>query len=88
MSPKEQSGSTSAAMPRTPDSLPAPTLRRARADDRAALIAFYDSFEPKGACLGLPPREAPNSWLARLAQFSNFLVELEGKLVAHGALCA
>jgi len=87
MSEKEQTGRLHAAVRPSPESLPAPVIRRARPEDRGALFAFYETFEPKGACLGLPPREDPNPWLLRLAPFSNFLVELEGKLVAHGALC-
>lgn len=62
-------------------------VRRARLDDRAAIRQFYEAFEPKAACLGLPPREDPTPWLDRLAPYSNFLVEVNGRLVAHGALC-
>ena len=62
-------------------------VRRASPDDRAAIRAMYESFQPKAACLGLPPREDPTPWLDRLAPYSNFLVELNGRLVAHGALC-
>lgn len=71
----------------SPESLPAPVIRRAGPEDRAELMAFYQTFEPKGECLGLPPREDPDPWLSRLAPYANFLVELDGNLVAHGALC-
>lgn len=62
-------------------------VRRAQAADRAAIVAMYNTFEPKAACLGLPPREDPTPWLDRLAPYSNFVVEWNGRLVAHGALC-
>lgn len=88
MSRTEQAGVSHVEARRTPESLPAPVLRRAQPEDRALLVAFYNSFQPKGACLGLPPRDDPNPWLSRLAPYSNFLIEIEGKLVAHGAICA
>jgi len=62
-------------------------LRRATPADRGALVAMYLSFEPKGAGLGLPPREHPEQWLDALATHPNFLVEAEGRVVGHAALC-
>ena len=66
---------------------PALTLRLATHDDRGALIAMYLSFEPKGACLGLPPRKEPNFWLENLSAFPNFVVVAGDRIVAHAALC-
>ena len=63
------------------------TLRRATHQDRAALIAMYLSFEPKGACLGLPPRKEPHYWLDNISAFPNFVVVSDGHIVAHAALC-
>jgi GNAT superfamily N-acetyltransferase len=63
-------------------------LRLATHDDRGALIAMYLSFEPKGACLGLPPRKEPNFWLENLSVFPNFVVVAGDRIVAHAALCA
>lgn len=63
------------------------TLRRASAADRPALIAMYLSFEPKGACLGLPPRKDPQRWLDNIAPYSNFIVLDGSRIVAHAALC-
>lgn len=87
MSAKEKSGVTQLEPRRAPETLPAPRIRRAAPDDFATLENFYVAFEPKASCLGLPPRDDPKPWLARLAPYPNFLVEIEGKLVAHGALC-
>ncbi|MBI3664081.1 MAG: GNAT family N-acetyltransferase [Acidobacteria bacterium] len=63
------------------------TLRRASPDDRGALIAMYLDFEPKGACLGLPPRKEPQLWLDNLSAFPNFVVVSGSRIVAHAALC-
>jgi L-amino acid N-acyltransferase YncA len=56
---------------------------------RPALDIFYDSFEVKGAALGLPPRtaELQRQWLDSLMPFHNFVV-LDGERVAgHATLC-
>ncbi len=74
-----------AAVPET-SGLPL-TLRRATHDDRGALLAMYLSFEPKGACLGLPPRKEPQSWLENLSAFPNFVVLAGDRIIAHAALC-
>ena len=66
---------------------PALSLRLATHDDRGALIAMYLSFEPKGACLGLPPRKEPQSWLENLSAFPNFVVVAGDRIIAHAALC-
>lgn len=63
------------------------TLRLATRQDRAALIAMYLSFEPKGACLGLPPRKEPHFWLDNISAFPNYVVISNGHVVAHAALC-
>lgn len=75
----------STALPETTG--PAFTLRLATPDDRAALLAMYLSFEPKGACLGLPPRKEPQLWLQNLSVFPNFVVVLGERIIAHAALC-
>ncbi len=62
-------------------------LRRVTPADREALVKMYLSFEPKGACLGLPPREDPGSWLDRLSAYPNFLLEAPGRIVGHAVLC-
>jgi GNAT superfamily N-acetyltransferase len=63
-------------------------LRRVCAADREALVAMYESFEPKRACLGLPPATAPERWLDGLAEFPNFIVLDGARIVAHAVLCA
>ena len=62
-------------------------VRRATPGDMAGLIAMYESFEPKGAALGLPPRANPERWLADVSSFPNFVVSREGNIVGHGLIC-
>jgi len=62
-------------------------LRRATPGDMPALVAMYESFEPKGAALGLPPRANPRRWLADISAFPNFVVSNEGRIVGHGLVC-
>ncbi len=62
-------------------------LRRATPAHREALVAMYLTFEPKGACLGLPPRKDPGRWLDQLAAYQNFLVTTDGRIVGHSVLC-
>ena len=69
-------------------SSPALSLRLATHDDRGALIAMYLSFEPKGACLGLPPRKEPQFWLENLSAFPNFVIVAGERIIAHAALCS
>ena len=66
---------------------PAFTLRLATPGDRGALVTMYLSFQPKGACLGLPPRKEPQLWLENLSVFPNFVVVVDDRVVAHAALC-
>lgn len=66
---------------------PRVVLRRATSEDRPALLAMYADFEPKAACLGLPPREHAGIWLDVLQPYPNFVIEVDGRMVAHGALC-
>ncbi|HEX2210327.1 MAG TPA: GNAT family N-acetyltransferase [Longimicrobium sp.] len=65
------------------------TVRRYRPEDRAALDAFYDAFEPKRAAQGLPP-EGPARvarWLGGvLAGGDHLIVEVDGRLVGHAML--
>jgi GNAT superfamily N-acetyltransferase len=62
-------------------------LRRATPADREALVEMYLSFEPKGVCLGLPPREHPGSWLDGLSAYPNFLLAASGHIAGHAVLC-
>jgi L-amino acid N-acyltransferase YncA len=62
-------------------------LRRGAPADMPALVAMYESFEPKGAALGLPPRANPERWLADVSGFPNFVVSREGRIVGHGLVC-
>jgi L-amino acid N-acyltransferase YncA len=62
-------------------------LGPAKPADREALIAMYQSFEPKGAALGLPPRHNIERWLDRLSAYPNFLMFAEGNVVGHAVLC-
>jgi len=65
----------------------AAAIRLAVAEDREALRAMYQTFEPRPASLGLPPRVKIDEWLDRLASSVNFLALVEGKLVGHAVLC-
>lgn len=62
-------------------------LRRATPGDMPGLVAMYESFEPKGAALGLPPRANPGRWLADVSAFPNFVVSNDGDIVGHGLVC-
>jgi GNAT superfamily N-acetyltransferase len=62
-------------------------VRRGTAEDRIALLRMYETFEPRGGPYGLPPRNAPEKWLKRLAEYPNFVATVDGHLVAHGVLC-
>lgn len=65
----------------------AASVRLAAADDRDSLRAMYQTFEPRPASLGLPPRVRIDEWLDRLAPSVNFLALVDGKLVGHAVLC-
>jgi L-amino acid N-acyltransferase YncA len=62
-------------------------LRRATPGDMPGLVAMYESFEPKGGAMGLPPRANPERWLADVSAFPNFLVSREGNIVGHALVC-
>lgn len=62
-------------------------VERVTPADREALVAMYLVFEPKGASLGLPPRNDPGRWLDKLAKFPNFLIRGEGRIAGHAVLC-
>jgi GNAT superfamily N-acetyltransferase len=62
-------------------------IRLARPADRQAIVEMYEVFEPKGACLGLPPRKDPGRWLNTLSEFPNFIALQSSKVIAHAALC-
>jgi GNAT superfamily N-acetyltransferase len=62
-------------------------IRRASEPDRSALLEMYREFEPKGACLGLPPHKNHAAWLEHLGSYVNFLAKAGGKVVGHGVLC-
>ena len=63
-------------------------LRRATPEDRAALLAMYESFEPKGAALGLPPRANAEGWLNNISSFPNFVALVDGRIAGHAVVCA
>lgn len=64
-------------------------VRDYRAEDRAALHAMYDAFEPKRVAQGLPPEDPAQrgNWLDRVLEDGRHLVvEVEGAIVGHGML--
>lgn len=56
--------------------------------DSEALVAMYQSFEPRGAALNLPPQKLPQRWLERPAACASFIAALEGRTVGHAVLLA
>ncbi len=66
---------------------PAFQVQRATPEDRAGLLEMYQTFDPKGAALGLPPRKDPERWLDTLSDFSNFVIKAQGRVVGHAVLC-
>lgn len=62
-------------------------VKRAAPEDRQALLAMYETFEPRDGPLGLPPRENPEHWLESLAAFPNLVAFVDGRLAGHGVLC-
>jgi GNAT superfamily N-acetyltransferase len=62
-------------------------VQRAAPEDRQGLLEMYESFDPKGAALGLPPRKDPGRWLDSLSSCPGFLVRAQGRVVAHAVLC-
>lgn len=64
-------------------------VRPLRPEDRPALDAFYDAFEPKRDAQGLPPSgaERVRRWLdGVLAEGEHRVVEREGRLEGHAFL--
>jgi len=56
---------------------------------RTQLEDFYNTFSPKGAALGLPPRTADgvHEWIHSLDQYAGFVM-LDGEtVVGHALLC-
>jgi RimJ/RimL family protein N-acetyltransferase len=62
-------------------------VRWFKPEDRASLLAMYETFEPRGGSLGLPPRDDTEHWLDSLASYANLLVFADGRLAGHGVLC-
>jgi GNAT superfamily N-acetyltransferase len=62
-------------------------IRPASAADEAQLCSMYESFEPRPASLGLPPRVRIAEWLERLSPSPNFLAIVDDRLVGHAVLC-
>lgn len=62
-------------------------IRRSGPRDRAALLRMYRDFEPKGACLGLPPHKNWEGWIDGLRSYPNFLAWEGRKVVGHAVLC-
>jgi GNAT superfamily N-acetyltransferase len=63
------------------------SVRLVASGDREALRAMYQTFEPRPASLGLPPRARIDEWLDRLASSVNFQALVDGKVVGHAVLC-
>jgi RimJ/RimL family protein N-acetyltransferase len=63
-------------------------VRPLREEDRALLEQMYDAFDPPGAAMGLPPRDAlrRREWLAELRKGLNLLAFVDGALAGHLAL--
>lgn len=84
-----QSPSAGAGISRT-DKRGAPfQVRPFRTDDRAALEAFYEVFEPKRAAQGLPPlgRERVARWLDTVLTGGEHLLAFRaGTLIGHAFL--
>ena len=61
------------------------TVRRLMPEDQPLLEEMYSTFEPMGAALGLPPRDAARraTWLAGLREGINLVAFAAGKLVGH-----
>jgi RimJ/RimL family protein N-acetyltransferase len=59
--------------------------------DYEHLVVMYEEFEPKGEFQGLPPRSTSQikKWLTLLRErgFSQFVVEVGGRIVGHSVLC-
>ncbi len=62
-------------------------IRPLMAEDRAALLAMYEGFEPKGAADGLPPAHHPEVWLNRVANSPNLIALVQDRIVGHAILC-
>lgn len=62
-------------------------IRLAEAADRIEVCGMYETFEPRPASLGLPPRVHLDEWLDRIASSPNFLAYSDDKLVGHAILC-
>ena len=63
-------------------------VRRLKDEDQPLLEQMYDTLEPLGEALGLPPRQTDQrrSWLASLREGINFCAFSEDTLVGHLAL--
>lgn len=61
-------------------------IRPASDADRPQLLAMYETFEPRPASLGLPPRQRIEEWLDRLARAPGFLAFAAGRLAGHAIL--
>ncbi len=62
-------------------------IRSLTGEDRAALLAMYEEFEPKGAADGLPPAHHPEVWLDRVANGPNLIALVQDRIVGHAILC-
>jgi RimJ/RimL family protein N-acetyltransferase len=64
-------------------------LRPYGPDDRAALEAMYDDFEPKRVAQGLPPGDPDRRarWIESVLEDGvHVVVEIDGEVVGHGML--
>jgi GNAT superfamily N-acetyltransferase len=62
-------------------------IRPLTIEDRTALLAMYEEFEPKGAADGLPPAHHPEIWLDRVADSPNLIALVDDRIVGHAILC-
>ncbi len=62
-------------------------IRSPSGEDRAALLAMYEGFEPKGAADGLPPAHHVGDWLDRVANSPNRVALVQDRIVGHAILC-
>lgn len=62
-------------------------IRLAAPADRAEIRAMYETFEPRPASLGLPPRVHIDEWLDRIGSSPSYIANIGEKLVGHAVIC-
>lgn len=63
-------------------------VRQLKEEDQPLLERMYESFEPQGSALGLPPfnAERRRAWLTELRQGVNLVAFADGTLAGHLAM--